>query len=78
MDDLSIYRQYSLPDGHENLSRYRAGGLHPVSLGDIFNDGRYKIYHKLGGEDFSTLWLAYDAQYDNNYEMFCFSCYLPC
>lgn len=43
--------------------KYSQGGLHPVSLGDTFKDGRYKIVHKLGWGGFSTVWLARDREY---------------
>ncbi|PLB51473.1 kinase-like protein [Aspergillus steynii IBT 23096] len=33
---------------------------HPLNLGDTFENGRYKIYHKLGWGGFSTVWLAKD------------------
>jgi serine/threonine protein kinase len=45
------------------MSRYRQGGFHPVSLGDTFKAGRYKVYHKLGWGGLSTVWLARDQSY---------------
>ena len=59
--DLSDYC-CDLLHSEENLERYRRGGYHPVCLGDIFKDGRYKIYHKLGWGGFSTVWLANDRE----------------
>lgn len=41
---------------------YHPGGFHPVSLGDTFNSGRYKVLRKLGYGTFSTVWLARDSQ----------------
>ena len=41
---------------------YRPGGLHPVSLGDVLKDGRYRIIRKLGNGAYSTVWLVKDAQ----------------
>jgi hypothetical protein len=45
----------------EPLAKYRAGGYHPVSLGDTFN-GRYTVLQKLGFGQYSTVWLASDAR----------------
>ncbi len=42
----------------ENIDLYASGGLHPVSIGDVFADGRYKVLHKLGFGGSSTIWLA--------------------
>ena len=44
----------------EDLEDYRAGGYHPVRLGDEFSGGRYRIMHKLGHGSYSTVWLARD------------------
>ncbi|RDK36420.1 kinase-like protein [Aspergillus phoenicis ATCC 13157] len=62
MEDLSIYEQNNLLYSQEKLSSYGPGGYHPVSLGDIFKDGRYEIHHKLGWGGFSTVWLANDRE----------------
>jgi hypothetical protein len=48
-------------DSVENLDFYAPGGLHPVSIGDVFANGRYKILHKLGFGGSSTIWLARDS-----------------
>ncbi|TDL22816.1 kinase-like protein [Rickenella mellea] len=53
------YRYPSLDDV-ENLENYRPGGFHPVSIGDLFAGGRYKVLHKLGNGGSSTVWLAQD------------------
>lgn len=47
----------------EPLYRYEPGGYHPVELGDILKDGRYKVLHKLGWSSFSTTWAAKDQEY---------------
>ncbi|OJD11941.1 CMGC/SRPK protein kinase [Emergomyces pasteurianus Ep9510] len=38
----------------------RPGGFHPVNIGDIFKDGRYRVIRKLGYGSFSTVWLVVD------------------
>ena len=63
MEDLSIYRPTNFLYTQENMSKYRPGGFHPVCLGDTFQDGRYKIHHKLDWGGFSTVWLAEDNEY---------------
>ena len=35
--------------------------LHPLSIGDVFAGGRYKVLHKLGFGGSSTIWLARDS-----------------
>ncbi|WFD33331.1 non-specific serine/threonine protein kinase [Malassezia cuniculi] len=49
-----------LTEDEEDLEDYCRGGYHPVSVGDIFADGRYVIVRKLGWGHFSTVWLAKD------------------
>ncbi|KAL9031245.1 MAG: hypothetical protein Q9196_000713 [Gyalolechia fulgens] len=44
----------------ENLEGYHHGGYHPVRIGDLYSDGRYRIVHKLGFGSYSTVWLALD------------------
>lgn len=44
----------------EPIDRYRPGGYHPISLGDVLKAGRYKILHKIGWGGFSTTWAARD------------------
>ncbi|KAJ4160939.1 hypothetical protein NW765_005787 [Fusarium oxysporum] len=41
---------------------YRPGGFHPVHLGDLFNDGQFKVIRKLGEGAYSTVWLAHDLR----------------
>jgi serine/threonine-protein kinase SRPK3 len=61
---IYMFRQRYRPssfDEIENLDFYAPGGLHPVSIGDVFADGRYKVLHKLGSGSLSTIWLARDS-----------------
>ena len=44
----------------EPLRRYRAGGYHPLHLGDRFKSNRYEVLHKLGWGGYATVWLAKD------------------
>jgi serine/threonine protein kinase len=46
----------------ENVEEYRPGGYHPIVIGDLFADGRYRVIHKLGFGGSSTIWLARDQQ----------------
>ena len=54
--------QFSDLDDTENVELYRPGGLHPVRIGDVFANGRYKVLHKLGHGGSSTVWLARDQR----------------
>lgn len=46
---------------NEPLRRYKPGGYHPVSIGEVFNN-RYRVIKKMGWGTFSTVWSAYDYQ----------------
>lgn len=49
-------------DNIEDIEDYQPGGYHPISIGDTFDQGRYRILHKLGYGGSSTVWLARDQQ----------------
>ncbi|RFN51495.1 cmgc/srpk protein kinase [Fusarium flagelliforme] len=47
--------------GSEDPETYETGGQHPVHLGDLYDNDRYRIVHKLGFGDNSVIWLARDS-----------------
>ncbi|KAA1467008.1 kinase-like protein [Dentipellis sp. KUC8613] len=49
--------------GVEYAEDYRPGGFHPMTIGDTFSEGRYRIIHKLGFGSSSTVWLARDERH---------------
>ena len=53
-------------DEVENLQKYTPGGYHPVEIGQMYDNNRYKVLHKLGFGGFSTVWLAHD-RHENRY-----------
>ncbi|OGM49376.1 serine protein kinase, partial [Aspergillus bombycis] len=57
-DDECRFQTITLPC--EWVEDYRPGGYHPVVLGDVFNNGQYKVIRKLGEGSYSTAWLARD------------------
>ncbi|KAF2420196.1 kinase-like protein [Tothia fuscella] len=52
----------------EPLEGYRRGGYHPILLGDLLKDGRYRIVHKLGWGGYSTVWISVSEQGERNRE----------
>jgi serine/threonine-protein kinase SRPK3 len=51
------------PSGLMNVEErelYSKDGFHPTLIGDILDEGRYCIVHKLGFGGFATVWLARD------------------
>lgn len=46
----------------EDSEDYCKGGYHPVSVGEVFKDGRYTVVRKLGWGHFSTVWLSKDNE----------------
>lgn len=61
-DDDAEWPRFILPSlgDTEDLERYEPRGFHPVHLVDVYEDGRYRVLHKLGAGGFSTVWLARD------------------
>ncbi|KFH42956.1 Serine/threonine-protein kinase-like protein [Hapsidospora chrysogenum ATCC 11550] len=57
-DNEQRFKTITLPC--ERVEDYRPGGYHPVLLGDVFNNGQYKVIRKLGEGSYSTVWLARD------------------
>ena len=49
-------------DAIEDIEDYQPGGYHPISVGDTFDHGRFKVLHKLGFGGSSTVWLVRDQQ----------------
>ena len=49
-------------DAIEDVEDYQPGGYHPISIGDTFYHGRFRVLHKLGFGGSSTVWLARDQR----------------
>lgn len=45
----------------ERMEYYKAGGYHPVTIGDRFHN-RCQVVHKLGHGTYSTSWLVRDGE----------------
>lgn len=50
----------------EDYEDYCHDGYHPVSIGETFKEGRYRIIQKLGWGHFSTVWMAFDKNEGRN------------
>lgn len=40
-----------------------------MALGDLFNNGQYRVIRKLGEGSYSTVWLALDVRYVASIEL---------
>ena len=54
------FQEISAPT--EWIEDYKPGGFHPLHIGDLLSDSRYKILRKLGYGSYSTVWLAKDRR----------------
>lgn len=61
---MSLSPVYIGPDDGdvESASGYRPGGFHPMHLGDLIDNKRYKVVHKLGYGAYATIWLCRDTE----------------
>lgn len=62
-DSAPLPLKYVPIDEVEDLENYRAGGYHPILIGDVLQS-RYRVAHKLGYRAYSTTWLCRDNQSD--------------
>lgn len=49
-----------IPFSLEHLYDYEAGGHHPIQQGDVLDNGRYRVIHKLGSGGYANVWLCRD------------------
>jgi serine/threonine-protein kinase SRPK3 len=49
-------------DAIEDIEDFQPSGYHPISVGDTFDHGRFRVLHKLGFGGSSTVWLARDQR----------------
>ncbi|WEW55999.1 hypothetical protein PRK78_001434 [Emydomyces testavorans] len=61
-DDLSDRLYVPVAEGLEleDIERYRPGDYHPTHIGDTFDNGRFRVLHKVGYSSRSLVWLARD------------------
>ncbi|KAJ5513707.1 hypothetical protein N7463_003259 [Penicillium fimorum] len=64
--DISDFKYDPFLLTQEGIHRYCLGGLHPIILGDKFQNGRYTVHHKLGFGDSATVWLAKDTGFNGH------------
>lgn len=53
----------------EDFEDYKLDGYHPVSLGEAFNNFKYKVIQKLGWGHFSTVWLVNEKKTNSYYAL---------
>lgn len=58
--DRSQWRFYPICTPTEWIEQYRPGKFHPIHLGDLLDNARYRVIRKLGYGSYSTVWLARD------------------
>lgn len=49
------------PFALEHIYDYEAGGHHPIQLGDVLDNRRYRVIHKLGSGGYANVWLCRDC-----------------
>lgn len=50
----------------EDIEDYRPRGSHPISVGNTFDQGHFRVHHKLGFGGSFTVWLARDQLEEGN------------
>ncbi|TVY33643.1 Serine/threonine-protein kinase [Lachnellula subtilissima] len=65
MDGRQKYERNGLsiagaPFGLEKIRDYLPGGHHPIHLGHLIKDSRYRVIHKLGSGGYANVWLCRD------------------
>ncbi|KAF2008655.1 kinase-like protein [Aaosphaeria arxii CBS 175.79] len=63
---LRYRNEYKSPLEDHYIPSYVTGGLHPVLMGDLFKDGRYKVVNMVGVGSFSNVWAARDTHAQDN------------
>jgi serine/threonine protein kinase len=57
----SDFEEVEVDAATEDLERYGLGLCYPICIGDVLIH-KYRIEHKLGHDDFSTVWLVRDIK----------------
>lgn len=64
--NVSTLSDYEDQTNAEDYGQYKLDGYHPVTIGEVFNNGKYTVIQKLGWGHFSTVWLVQENT-TNNY-----------